>query len=155
MAIQGIDAATDPTKKLDITLNNKPANYQLLQQDKLFYMKIGLTKIHRILEFVQSKWLKTYKEFNTKKCQAATSTFEKDLFKLMKYSAYRKVLQKNHRHLDIRIVTDARRVKKYIESCVSSSYQADQGPMVPLRYHASACPYASLSPLLACLHDLQ
>lgn len=68
MAIQGIDAATDPTKKLDITLNNKPANYQLLQQDKLFYMKIGLTKIHRILEFVQSKWLKTYKEFNTKKC---------------------------------------------------------------------------------------
>src|SRR6218665_3785593 len=56
------------------------------------------------MEFKQSRWLKPYIEFDTKKRQEAKNAFEKDLFKLMNNSIYGKTLQSNRHHLDVRIV---------------------------------------------------
>ena len=54
-------------------------------------LRMKLTKIHRVLVFKQSQWLKPYIDFNTKKSKQAIHSFEKDSFKLMSNSVYDKV----------------------------------------------------------------
>ena len=77
-------------------------------------MGLKITKIHKILEFDQSRWLKSYIEFNTAKRQVAANSFEKDLFKLMNNSVYGKTMQNNRNHLNVRLVTNERQAKRYI-----------------------------------------
>src|ERR1043165_3942383 len=102
-------------EKLIPNLNSK-TNYVLHYRNLQFYMAMGLkvTKIHKILEFDQSRWLKPYIDFNTVKRQAANNSFEKDLFKLMNNSVYGKTMQNNGRHLAVKIVTNERQAKRYI-----------------------------------------
>src|SRR6218665_1857409 len=92
------------------------SNYIVHYRNLKFYTALGLeiTKTHKILEFEQSRWIKPYIEFNTKKRQEEKNPFEKDLFKLMNNSFYGKTLQNNRRHLDVRIVTTERKAKKLI-----------------------------------------
>jgi hypothetical protein len=41
-----------------------------------------LKKIYKIIEFIQSKWLTPYINFNTKQQMSATTDFEKDYQRL-------------------------------------------------------------------------
>ena len=70
---------SDNVKKLIPTLNKK-TNYVLHYRNFKLYLSLGLrlTKIHRVLEFSQSSWLKDYIDFNTKMRTNAKNTFEKD-----------------------------------------------------------------------------
>ena len=54
---------------------------------------MNLTKIHRVLEFKQSDWIKKDIDFNTEKIRNATNDFEKDFFKLMINSLYGKAIE--------------------------------------------------------------
>ena len=64
-----------------------------------------LTKVHRILTFKQSPWLKLYIDFNEQCRSESTSAFAKDFFKLMNNSVFGKTQENLRNRVNIEVIT--------------------------------------------------
>ena len=99
-------------KKIIPNLGNK-TNYVVHYRNLQLYLSLGmkLTKIHRVLKFKQSDWMKKY-DFNTEKGVNAAD-FEKDFFKLIINSVYGKTMENLQKRIHVGLVNNAKAFLKY------------------------------------------
>ena len=95
------------SSKLTPNLRHK-ANYVVHYRNLKFYLEQGLVikKVHRVLTFKQSPWLKEYIEFNTHMRSNATSNFQKDFFKLMNNSVFGKTQENLRNRVNVEVLTN-------------------------------------------------
>ncbi|XP_050516351.1 uncharacterized protein LOC126891213 [Diabrotica virgifera virgifera] len=92
--------------KLIPNFNNK-TKYIIHYRNPKQCLRYGLVlkRIHRILEFSQSPWLKKYIDLNTSLRNKAKNEFEGDLFKLLVNAIFGKTLENVEKRRDIRLCT--------------------------------------------------
>ncbi|KAK3748543.1 hypothetical protein QZH41_001377 [Actinostola sp. cb2023] len=99
----GVGVAPTELEKLVPNLRNKE---HYVVHYRTLYLSLGmrLTKIHRALCFTQKPWMEPYIRMNTELRKKATSTFEKDLYKLMNNSVFGKTTENLRKRVDVKLV---------------------------------------------------
>ena len=108
------DIKTDGINKLAPNLMSKK-NYGVLYKNLQYYLSQGLIlkKVHRILGFKQSDWMKPYIDFNTQKRKEATNEADKNLSKPLNNAVYGKTMENRRKRIKIKITTNEKDFLKY------------------------------------------
>ena len=101
-----------------ISTFRKRIKYVVHGQNLKLYLRLGmkLTKIHRVLSFTQSKFLKKYIDYCTEQRVLSKTDFSKRLFKLMANSIYGKFIENKSKHMQVMFCTSESYVRKWINS---------------------------------------
>ena len=90
-------------------------NYVVHYRNLKYYLLNGLIlkKVHKILEFKQRDWMKSYIDFNTQRRKEATNEANKTLFKLLNNAVYGKTMENMRKRIKIRIIESKKDFIKY------------------------------------------
>ena len=90
-------------------------NYVIRYRNLQYYLSQVwiLKKVHKILEFKQSVWMKPYIDFNTERRKEATNEADKNLFKLLNNAVYGKTMENMRKRIKIRITTNEKDFLRY------------------------------------------
>ena len=73
-----------------------------------------MRKIHRILSFKQKAWMRPFIDFATKQRAMATSTVDKDRFKLSVNSTFGRLCLNLRKQIDVRLVVTKEQCRQYV-----------------------------------------
>ncbi|XP_050537091.1 uncharacterized protein LOC126903125 isoform X1 [Daktulosphaira vitifoliae] len=75
---------------------------------------LQVDKVHRVLEFQQSAWLKPYIELNTEMRKKAANAFEIAFFKLMINAVFGKTMMNIRKRIRIELISSPERLSKLV-----------------------------------------
>ena len=106
-------------KKLISNLGDK-VKHVIHYKNLQYYLSLGmkLVKIHKILSFRQSDWLKKYVDFNTKKRQERSDEFNKNLDKLLNNFIYGKSIENIRKRINVKLINDKNTYQKGVTNQV-------------------------------------
>ena len=120
-AKQHVSSSSYNSSKLCQTFLPK-TNYVVHIRNLRQYLTMGLkvTKVHRVISFSQRKWLQPYVSYNTNMRALATTSFEKDFFKLMNNAVFGKLMENVRNHTNLELITSEKRLLKV---CAKPQYK--------------------------------
>ena len=72
-----------------------------------------MIKIHRILSFKQSNWLKSYVDFNIEKRKQSPDEFSKNMYEMLNNCIYGKSIEKNRKRMNVKLINDKKVYQRY------------------------------------------
>ena len=88
-----------------------------MQDKENYVLHIKTIKVHKVIQFNQKAWLKTYIDMKIKLRTEAKNDFEKDFFKLMNNAVFGKAMENVRKPRDIKLITtDKRRNQLALET---------------------------------------
>ena len=94
----------EPKNKLIATIQDKKNVINISTLKQALDHGLILTKVHKVIEYNQSNWLKPYIDKNTKLRANAKTEFEKIFFKLMNNAVFGKMIENVRKRRDIKLI---------------------------------------------------